>query len=239
MGTRLQALHNNRPKGLIPLDGVRPVPRSLGLLDAAGIANVVLVTGWQADAYVEVLAREFPSVQRVHNPDFARTGSMHSLYLARPRLPADFLFLESDLLYEPRALTALLEAPRRNALLLSGPTEQGDEVHAYGENGRLGALTKQRRPGPPPVGEFVGMGRLTAEFYDRMCRHFEDLGTLLAGNYHYDDALTALAAEHPLHLVVVPDLVWCEIDDPSHHARALQHTLPRLKQLPAPQPRRA
>jgi len=103
-----------------------------------------------------MVVERFPFVRCVHNPDFATTGSMHSLYLAREALPNDFLLLESDLLYEPRALRELLAAPRGDYVLVSGPTGLGDEVFTYAEGGRLVALSKTRRDRTPPSGSSRG-----------------------------------------------------------------------------------
>ena len=230
MGTRLRALQSELPKGLLTVDGVSLVPRSIELLRAHGVTEITLVTGWRAEVYETYLAEKFPAVRRVHNPDFATTGSMHSLFLTRGRVTGDFLLLESDLLYEPRALSGLLAAPRGDYVLLSGTTGQGDEVFAYADGaGRLRTLTKQRREAEPVAGEFTGIGRITAEFFEKLCGHYVGLGGAAAGNYHYDDALTALAPVHPIGLLTIGDLVWCEIDDPAHHARALNRVLPALK----------
>jgi choline kinase len=230
MGVRLRALQTDLPKGLLTIDGVSLVPRSIELLQAAGVTEITLVTGWRAEAYEKFLAEKFPTVRCVHNPDFATTGSMHSLFLTRGAVAGDFLLLESDLLYEPRALSGLLAAPRGDYVLLSGTTGQGDEVFAYADAaGRLHTLTKQRREAEPVAGEFTGIGRITAEFFEKLCGHYAGLGGAAAGNYHYDDALTALAPAHPIALLTIGDLVWCEIDDPAHHARALNRVLPALK----------
>lgn len=232
MGTRLRALQSELPKGLITLGGVSLVPRSIELLLAEGVGDIVLVTGWRAEAYAAFVAEKFPMVRCVHNPDFATTGSMHSLFLARGMVAGDFLLLESDLLYEPRALTALRAAPRGDYVLLSGTTGQGDEVYAYANAaGRLGALTKQRRPDAVPAGELTGICRVTAEFFGKLCAHHVACGGAQAGNVHYEDAFTALAATEPIKLLKIDDLVWCEIDDPAHHARALARVLPTLKKI--------
>ncbi len=233
MCTRLRALDADQPKGLLTLGGVSLVPRSLELLFAHGIEDIVLVTGWRAEAYEKFVAENFPRVRCVNNPDFATTGSMHSLFLARGAVRGDFLLLESDLLYEPRALSGLLAAPRADYVLLSGTTGQGDEVWTYADGaGRLGALSKKRRDEVASVGEFTGISRLTAEFFDRTCVHYERIGAAAAGNYPYDDAFTALASDHPIELLTIEDLIWCEIDDPAHHARALARVWPALEGIP-------
>lgn len=228
LGSRLRGFYD-KPKGLLRLGGVPLVQRALDALRHAGITDTVLVTGFGAEAYREFLATAASPVRQRHNPDFARTGSMHSLWLARDAVPGDLLLLESDLLFEPRALTALLAAPRGDHVLVSGPTGQGDEVLAYGANGRLRELSKPRLAGEAPAGEFTGISRLTREFFTALCRHYETRAAV-PSNYHYDDGLTALAADHPIRLLAVPDLLWAEIDDVAQHDRAVRVVLPALNQ---------
>ena len=230
-GMRLRSMHAHLPKGLLTIGGITLVPRSIEQLRSAGVREIVLVTGWGADAYGQMVAERFPFVRCVHNRDFATTGSMHSLYLAREALPGDFLLLESDLLYERRAIVKLLAAARGDYVLVSGPTGQGDEVFTYAEGGRLVALSKNRGDHNPPAGEFTGISRVTAEFMTKLCHHYEGLGAS-AENYAYDDALAALAPTHPIWLLGIPDLIWCEIDDPRHHALALARILPVLSKSP-------
>src|SRR5262245_54783732 len=159
MGMRLREVLPDRPKGLLHVGSVTPIQRSLATLYAHQVERVVLVAGYRAEAYRTFLRGRLPAVELVINPDYERAGSMRSLHIARDRLADDFLLLESDLLYEPRAITELLRQPHRDCILASGPTGQGDEVYAYGTAGRLALLSKSRLPQPPLLGEFVEIGR--------------------------------------------------------------------------------
>ena len=175
------------------------IERSLRTLRACGVLQVVLVVGYRADAYRRLLAVGFPDVEVRLNPDYARTGSMRSLYAALGSVADDFLLLESDLLYESRAVTELLLAPEGDWLLLSGATGQGDEVYAYGATGRLVALSKKRRSDLEPQGEFVGISRLTPALLDAMCRRYRSCAATRPA-YQYDDCLSDLSAAHHLRL---------------------------------------
>jgi 2-aminoethylphosphonate-pyruvate transaminase len=238
LGSRLRG-ERSGPKGLLELGGVTLLARMLAALHGAGVSEIVLVTGHEAEQFAAFLARHAPTVRRVHNPDYARTGSMHSLWLARSAVPGDLLLLESDLLFEPRAITALLESREADAVLLSGTTGQGDEVHALGEGTRLRALTKKKPADEASLGEFVGITRLSAATFAALCRHYDTTVTF-PSNYHYDDGLTALAATRRIGTVAAPDLCWAEIDDAAQLDRALRVVLPRLEATadPGPVPRR-
>ena len=220
MGTRLRDEVSDRPKGLICL-GDRPiVEESMMRLRAAGIARILLVTGHQAERYEPLVQAWGDRCETVHNPRFASSGSMYSLYCAREQISSDFLLLESDLVYESRALTRLLNCPDQDAILLSGPTEAGDEVYVHAQAGRLVSMSKDRSAlGGPVAGELVGISKISRELFDLMselaAQAFE---TSLAYDYE-TDCLVAAAAQRPIGCPLVPDLRWGEIDDPAHLAR--------------------
>jgi len=228
LGSRLGARGAEAPKGFLEL-GERPiVEESIEHLTAVGVGRVVIVTGHHA-GHEELAARRGGLVTTVHNERYAETGSMSSLWRAREQVEGDFLLLESDLIYEHRALESLLADPAENALLLSGPTGAGDEVFVGARDRQVVAMSKD--PGTledPVVGELVGITRVSAALFGGMLEAFEDLGGDDRRIDYETDALVAAARTHALHWVLVEDLLWAEIDDASHLERA-QALYPRLR----------
>jgi choline kinase len=231
-GTRLGAMGAQHPKGFIELGGAAIIETSLARLARAGIERVTIVTG-HLDGFYRDLAKRHPEVALVHNDRFADSGSMYSLYVAREAVDEDFLLLESDLIYEQRALTTLLDAPPRNTtapdtLLVSGPTGSGDEVYVEAAAGRLTGLSKHRAElAGEVIGELVGITRLTPACLSAMCRHAEGVfrDTL---HLEYEQALVAAGREMPVVCALVPDLAWSEIDDAQHLARARARVHPAI-----------
>ena len=232
-GVRLGALGVPRPKGFIELGGRPIIERSLDCLAGAGIARVVIVTGHQAQFYRDLATRR-PGIELVHNERYADSGSMYSLYLAREAVRGEFLLLESDLIYERRALDTL-GAHSANALLVSGPTQSGDEVHVEAHAGRLTGLSKRREALKGEViGELVGLTRLSSACLQAMCAHAARVfGETL--KLEYEQALVAAAREIAVACPVVADLAWAEIDDEQHLARAQTRVFPSILQRDAAQ----
>jgi 2-aminoethylphosphonate-pyruvate transaminase len=228
-GTRLAGEVRDCPKGFLRL-GDRPiVAESIARLQAAGIRDVVIVTGHLAGHY-ENLVRELGNgLRTVHNERYASSGSMYSLWCARELLHGDFLLLESDLVYEPRALAMLLEQPSRDAILLSGPTGAGDEVFVETRDGRLLRMSKRREDlGPVVAGELVGISRISAPLFAVMLAIAEDaFRTTLRFDYE-TDCLVAAGRRLPIACPVVADLVWGEIDDPVHLRRVREQVYPEV-----------
>jgi choline kinase len=169
----------------------------------------------------------------VMNEAFATTGSMASLARALDFLAGmdrvghaalagpDLLVLESDIAYEARALTAIIASPAADATLLSGPTGAGDEVWVCAPAGRVTAMSKRAADLPSVAGEFVGISRGSGAGAEGMATAFREF---VASHGHermdYETgALVALAAARPVTAVLVPDLLWGEIDDEQHFTR--------------------
>lgn len=233
-GTRLAGELVDRPKGFIRIGAEPIVEESIARLVAAGIREVVIVTGHLAHYYDELAGRHAGLVQTVHNDRFADSGSMYSLYCARERLREPFLLLESDLVYEPRALTTLLEGPDEDAILISGPSGAGDEVFVAARDGFLAGMSKRRADLADDVtGELVGISRISPALFALMCRIAEAAFRRSLMFDYETGCLVAAGRERPIACPLVSDLLWGEIDDPVHLARVREQVYPRLRQRPA------
>ncbi len=228
-GTRLAGEVKDYPKGFLRLGEKPIIEESVDRLAAAGISDVVIVTGHCAEHYDRFADSRPGLVRTVHNPRFADSGSMYSLYCAREVVTGPFLLLESDLIYEPRALTTLTGLRAEDAVLVSGPTQAGDEVFVETRDGYLVAMSKDRGSlGRAVAGELVGISRISAGLFLLMQRiAAEAFKTSLKFDYE-TDCLVAAARERGIACAVVADLVWGEIDDPSHLARARERVYPEI-----------
>jgi 2-aminoethylphosphonate-pyruvate transaminase len=230
LGARLKDVGARAPKGFLEL-GERPiVAESIERLAAEGIERIVIATGHHAERYEE-LARAKPGlITTVHNPRYAESGSLYSFWCARGELAAgDFLLLESDIVYERRALRALLDHPAPDVLLVSEPTGARDEVWVEARNGQLVNMSKDRSVlGPDIAGELVGITRVSQPFLRAMLAAGEGLfRTTLRADYELQGLVLA-ARERPLSIHVIPGLVWAEIDDLHHLERARTTVYPEL-----------
>ena len=229
VGSRLSSELDDRPKGLLVLGEAPIIEESICRLTRAGIERIVLVTGHMHDAYEE-FACAFPGlVATAHNELYRESGSMYSLYCARDVLDGDFLLLESDLIYEQRALTEVLGSADDSCMLLSGWTHAGDEVFVSARDGRLVDMSKDRTAlAEAPAGELVGITKVSAALF----RHMKDFAAeafrrSLMVDYE-TDCLVGVASLHPVACRVAEGLLWAEIDDPGHLARARASVYPAI-----------
>jgi 2-aminoethylphosphonate-pyruvate transaminase len=229
MGTRLKALGQSVPKGFLRL-GERPIiEESVEKLRQCGIRRIIIITGHLSDYYRRLQERYGPLVITVHNPLYAESGSMYSLYCARDLIDGDFLLLESDLIYERRALEAVISFPKDDVILLSHRTDAGDEVYVETSGGTIIAMSKNKAElGEEIAGELVGISKISRPLFQIM---LEKATSLFKNSLKVDyetDALVAAAENYLIYYTVVPDLLWAEIDDENHLLRAKQQIYPAI-----------
>ena len=227
MCTRFRDTLSDRPKGFLELKSLPIIERSIQQLISNGIKEITIVTGYLS-TYYEALAERYAHVRTIHNTLYATSGSMYSLCCARDLVATPFLLLESDLLYERRALETLLAFSQENAILVSGFTNSGDEVYVATNGNRVNKLSKQHSELQNIVGELVGISKISPNMFQKMLRYAEtyfdkDL------KLDYEDCINGITNDTDIFFCKVTDLLWAEIDDASHLSRAKHQILPRIQ----------
>ena len=235
MGTRLRDSHSDMPKGFLKLGHKPIISESIDRLRAAGIDKIIIVTGYLADFYEELSSTD-ENITTVHNSAYAKSGSMYSLWCARDQIHGGFLLLESDLIYEQRALEVLINGPDE-AILLSGKTNSGDEVYVQTKddvlNGNLYNMSKDLDVfSSDPSGELVGITRISPALFRFMLEYAEREFNQDNLRVDYEtDALVYAGRKMSIMCPVIDDLVWAEIDDSEHLERAQFTVYPKLAGL--------
>lgn len=228
LGSRLKDRTERIPKGFLELEGEALVLRSLRLLRRAGIENILFGTGYHSQFY-EALAQKDSRIVCVKSEVYKDTSSFYTLINMRDHIKEDFLLLESDLIYEPRALEVLLADSHRDVILASGKTNSGDEVYleTNGDSNLVG-LSKDRTRLKSVFGELVGISRISYPLFQKLCGLADRDGQFLK-KADYEHALELASSDYPIRVNKVDDLIWAEIDDESHLNRVKNEILPKLR----------
>lgn len=213
MGTRFGNMTEERPKGFIEAGGKPMVVRSIDTLIDCGIERIIIGTGYLKEVYEE-LATRYPQIECCFSPRYAETNSMYTLYNCRELIGKDdFLLLESDLVFERRAITALLECEHPDVMLITPVTKFQDQY--YVERNAEGILTNcsVNKDEVNYSGELVGIHKLSHEFYELMCVDYgKKVGSLPKLGYEYE--LLNMSREiRPVYVLCEEGLKWYEIDD--------------------------
>lgn len=235
-GTRMGEQGIIKPKGFIQIGSKTIIEESLIRLQRAGIKKVTLVTGHKSEYYQQLAKEAGDWVQIVENPVYADSGSFYSLAMMDGLINEDFLLLESDLIYEQKALDTLQKDDRNDVILLSGTTNSGDEIYVEtiktNGNMTLKTMSKDRSQlGSEIAGELVGISKVSLPLFQKMMNIAKPL---FEKTFHYEyeaEGFVQAGKTHPIYCHCVEDLAWSEIDDMNHLQRAKDIIYPRLDSL--------
>jgi len=122
IGRRMRPLSDNCHKTLLEVGGRTIIGRIIDGLQANGITEVYIVTGYRATEVENYITREFAHLKCrfIRNEVYASTNNIYSMALALEQVECDedILLIESDLIYEPAVLTKLIESEHPNAALV-------------------------------------------------------------------------------------------------------------------------
>lgn len=220
MGTRIRDCHL-LPKGFITLGHQTIIEESIQKLQACGVDEIVIVTGFSAHFY-EKLAITTKSFLTIFNEKYDQCSSLYSLYCAKNWVKETVLIIESDIIYEQQAIEKIIQNTHENIILLSGKTDSGDEVYVEARKHHLVQMSKQKSQLSISgiQGEFVGINKLSFFTYQKLIDLLEKNENLLQTGYYEEDGLVALSKIDPIFCLKIPDLLWSEIDDAAQLKRA-------------------
>ena len=227
-GTRLNG-HDLKPKCLFEVGGQTLLARQVEALREAGIREIVIVLGFEAERIRSLYEH---TASFVINSRFEETSSMYSLWLAREHLLDGFVVLNCDVLFHPQLMTRLLSSPFEDALLIDlvdkNNNHLGDEEMKIKLSDDLVVdISKDMDPAEAD-GENVGIVKFSASGARQLV---EDMDALVASGRLREwapRAFLAFAQRFPLHAISTADYPWIEIDFPEDYRRATEEVFPQI-----------
>lgn len=219
MASRLRPLTENTPKCLLKVGEKCLLQRSIDALASNGIRDFVIVTGYLHEMIETFVAEQYGdkiNVKFIHNDVFDSTNNIYSLWLARPEAEGqEILLLDSDLLYDPRIITKVMESGADNVLTLIRH-ELGEEemkVVLDHENGTIIEISKTCNPADA-AGESLGIEKMGCSYTSALYKELEPMmNEEHLENVFYERAFERLIAKgHTYKVIDVTELFSCELD---------------------------
>lgn len=235
VGRRLKPLTNKLPKAFLPIERKPLIHYSLENLKKCGFHDVTIVVGYKASYFREQLSDNYKgtTINYVLNPKYRTTGSMYSLLQTQKFIDDDILLLESDLLYEPKAVDAILSSPYKDLILVAGMSGSGDEVYICTDKAnRIIDLGKNisKRNRKNAIGEFVGISKLSKQFLKKLFETMQNDRNINKAQYHYEEYIfKTCQLGYPVYALYQKNLLWIEIDNENDLKRAQEGVYPRIK----------
>ena len=228
-GSRLNGTAGESPKCLVKVGGETLIERQIRMLRRAGIDDIVVVVGCQAEQVRRACGQD---ITYVENSEYAQTNSMYSLWLARPLLYEGFVVLNCDVLFHPVLLNDLISARHENAILLAyreagEPPFSDEEMKVQVRCGRVRDMSKQMDPADAD-GENLGVVKFGPEGAAELVTIMDRL--IAAGGLRdwAPRAFREFAQVRSLHAIGTRGYPWIEIDFPEDYHRAVREVLPQI-----------
>jgi L-glutamine-phosphate cytidylyltransferase len=159
-GSRLGHMVDARPKCLIDFNGRTLLDRQLDTLEACGVHDAVVVTGFHDELVEQVIAARGgdPRVRTVFNPFYKVADNTGSLFMAREELTGDCLVWNGDTLVS-RELMRRVVANDRGGICVTIDRKDSyddDDMKVVEVGGRLKAIGK-RLPHDTVNAESIGL----------------------------------------------------------------------------------
>lgn len=169
----------------LELNGKPIIIQSIETLISCGIERIIVATSNQK-AVFESLREEYPEVICCSIARHVHSGSLYALWSCRHLIGSDdFLLLDSNLIYEPKAVTKLIECKYPSAVW---------------------ATTRQATK------EIIGIYKLSNKLFRAICREIES--AVKRDGHDIDESVLSIASKtrYPIHYLDTKNLFCCRIE---------------------------
>jgi choline kinase len=225
-GRRLAPYTDTLPKTLVPVDGDRTIlDIALANLKAAGLDEVVVVTGYAAGAVegrkADLEERHGVRLELVFNPKAEEWNNAYSLWCAREHFARGVILVNGDTVH-PQSVEETLLASRGAPIVLALDDAKPlgeEEMKVRVDDGRMTRINKALDPGTAQ-GEYIGLTLIEPEAAD-------ELADALRATFerdpqlYYEDGFQEYANRGGhVGVASVGGIEWVEVDDQRDLARA-------------------
>jgi choline kinase/predicted transcriptional regulator len=215
----------NKPIGSLEIENETIIDRIIKKLYKYGIEKIIVITGYER-AYLKNIVANYKNVIEVYNKNYNISGTMKSLACAENKVSDDFILIESDLLFEDRALKSVLDNMIRDCVLITDISGIGDEAFVEIRNDYLYKISKDIHQFNRIDGELVGISKISFNLFNLMLNEFKENENKFV-NYEY--ILLDVSRKYDIGYVKINDLIWGEVDNISQYEKIKKDILPLIK----------
>ena len=224
MGRRLGELTKGNTKCMVEVNGVTLIDRLLGQLTKLDLKKVVIVVGYEGDKLINYIGDRFAdklNIEFINNPIYDKTNNIYSLALARECLVEDdTILLESDLIFDDRMFSLILDNPYPNLALVAKYQTwmDGTMVRIDEDCNIINFITKKafKYSDVDLYYKTVNIYKFSKEFMVNKYLPFLDAYcSALGNNEYYEQVLRVICMLENSELKALPitNEKWYEIDD--------------------------
>jgi choline kinase len=129
LSNRLRPLTDSTPKCLLKIGGKTILEMTINNILKNGINDFVMVTGYRENMIKDYINENFPGINIIYltNNDYENNNNSYSLWMTKDEIKGDSILLDSDILFDYRIISKLLESSHTDCLAAKKDHELGDE----------------------------------------------------------------------------------------------------------------
>ena len=181
-GTRLRPITNDRPKPLVELGGTSLLERNVDTLEAIGLDDQIVVTGYMAERIEEL------GYETVHNEIYDETEMVYSLFCAEEQFHyhRDLVISYGDILYDQSVASALRDCTAPLCVVVDhdwetlwserfdDPLEDAETLEIDGE-GRIQEIGSEPAEMSDIEGQYIGLLKVRADYISEFTNVYREL----------------------------------------------------------------
>ena len=181
-GTRLRPITDDRPKPLVELGGTSLLERNVDTLNAAGVDDQIVVTGYMPERIEEL------GYKTVHNDIFDETEMVYSLFCAEEQFPddRDLVISYGDILYDQSVANTLVDCTAPLCVVIDHKWEtlwserfddplEDAETLQIDERGCIQEIGSEPAEMSDIEGQYIGLLKVRGDYIDAFTQVYRQL----------------------------------------------------------------
>lgn len=118
---RLRPLTDTTPKCLLNIGNKNLLQRTMENVISSGIDEFIFVTGYRENMIKDFVNKTFPMIKKtfITNSGYEINNNSYSLWMTKDFLKSDILLLDSDILFDKKIITKLVNSNYENCLAVN------------------------------------------------------------------------------------------------------------------------
>lgn len=217
IASRLRPLTNTQPKCLLKIGTRSLLQRTFEALIQNNIHEFIVVTGYRQQQIVDFLQTNYSKehISFIYNERYLNTNNIFSLWLTRSYTEGeDTLLLDSDILFDSRIVTRLLQDNRPDVLALNSHHLGEEEIKVITDSDMRVLEISKTCSISAALGESIGIEKMSASYTSAL---FKELDRMIQveklDNIFYERGFERLIPQgHSFFAVDTSDLFSIELD---------------------------
>lgn len=230
---RLRPLTDYTPKCLLDIAGRNLLQRTLDNLAINKITDILIVTGYRENMIKDYVKKNIKdlNINFITNEDYQYNNNSYSLWLSRDFIRQDFILLDSDILFDEKIITKLVQSQYQNCLAISvnGQLDEEQMKVVVGNDNRILQIGKEIEI-DKAYGESIGIEKFSLSF-SRILFEILDRKITKENNVNefyettFQEILNRNDPEYSIYCVDVSEYQCIEIDTIEDYEKANQLTI--------------